>query len=176
MFFIPGWLVSLLTFPGVIVHEAAHKFFCDLAGVPVFKVCYFRLGNPSGYVIHGVTGQLRANFLISIGPLIVNTVPCALLCFSPAVVFELDTVEYPLVILLLAWLGLSIGMYAFPSNQDMANFSQAVRQTGRRDFVYYGALISSLLVRIANILRVAWFDVVYAIGVGWGVPFLLLRL
>lgn len=26
MFFIPGQLIAILTFPGVIVHEAAHRF------------------------------------------------------------------------------------------------------------------------------------------------------
>src|SRR5262245_37083476 len=30
MFFVPGFLISILTFPGVIVHEAAHAFFCRM--------------------------------------------------------------------------------------------------------------------------------------------------
>ena len=36
MFMIPGFLVALVTFPGIICHEIAHKFFCDIAGVPVY--------------------------------------------------------------------------------------------------------------------------------------------
>lgn len=28
MFFIPGQLIALVTFPGVIVHELAHQLFC----------------------------------------------------------------------------------------------------------------------------------------------------
>ena len=51
---IPGWLISLVTFPGVVVHEAAHRFFCDVTDTPVYEVSYFRpRGKPAGYVIHG---------------------------------------------------------------------------------------------------------------------------
>ena len=49
---IPGFLISLVTFPGVIVHELAHVVFCRLTKTPILSVCYFRLGNPAGYVIH----------------------------------------------------------------------------------------------------------------------------
>jgi hypothetical protein len=116
MFFIPGFVIALVTFPGVIVHEAAHRFFCDLAGVPVYKVCYFRIGNPSGYVIHGLTKSLRANFLITVGPLIVNTLLCAVISFPLATSLPLNVTDVPGVFVLLGWLGISIGMHAFPSS------------------------------------------------------------
>ena len=51
MFFIPGFLIAIVTFPGVIVHEAAHLFFCRWFKLEVYDVCFFRVGNPSGYVI-----------------------------------------------------------------------------------------------------------------------------
>jgi len=53
------WLIALVTFPGIILHEWAHKFFCDRTGVPVYKTCYFRLGNPAGYVYPRSDRQLR---------------------------------------------------------------------------------------------------------------------
>jgi len=64
----------MVTFPGVIVHELAHQFFCRLFKVPVFKVCYFRIGNPSGYVIHEPPSSAWTSLLIGIGPLFVNSV------------------------------------------------------------------------------------------------------
>ena len=176
MFIIPGWLIAYLTFPGVIVHEAAHKFFCDLANVPVFSVCYFQKGTPSGYVIHATTSSLRANLLISIGPLIVNTLLCALLCFTPAVVNQLDEAKSPFVFFLLGWLGISIGMHAFPSSQDMNNFSDAVKRSERHDWLRSVAVLFNLFIRLANLLRIIWFDLVYALAVGAAVPFALLRL
>ena len=71
---IPGFIISWLTFPGVIVHELAHKLFCNYTGTPVRQVCYFRLGNPAGFVIHERPTSQWRHILIGIGPLFVTTV------------------------------------------------------------------------------------------------------
>jgi len=60
MFFIPGPVIAFLTFPGVIVHEAAHLFFCKLFKLQVYDVCFLRFGNPAGYVIHEKNGKLQS--------------------------------------------------------------------------------------------------------------------
>ena len=118
--FIPGWLITLVTFPGVVVHEAAHRFFCDLTDTPVYEVSYFRpAANPAGYVIHGKPPSLRASLLISAGPLVINTILCSLLTLTVAYqVLVLDAGWSDPVVIFLAWLGYSIGMHAFPSKQD----------------------------------------------------------
>jgi len=115
MLFIPGKLIAILTFPGVIVHEAGHRLFCSLAGVRVYKTCYFRLGNPAGHVIHGPAQSYGAGFLICVAPFIVNTA-IALLIFSIAVNVSSTAIALPLY-----WLGISIGMHAFPSSGDADN-------------------------------------------------------
>ena len=61
---IPGFVISIATFPGVIVHEFAHQLFCRLAKVAIFEVCYFRIGNPSGYVTHEIPKKTYQNVLI----------------------------------------------------------------------------------------------------------------
>ncbi len=45
-------LTSIVTFPGVIVHEFGHALFCFITRVRVLEICWFRLGDPLGYVIH----------------------------------------------------------------------------------------------------------------------------
>src|SRR3989338_6882775 len=110
MLFIPGFVISLLTFPGVIAHEFSHRLFADLAKVPVYKVCYIRLGNPAGYVIHGSVKGLKNAFLISVGPLIINTVLCALLTFSAIFpLYILEASQYNWIFIPLVWVGFSIG-------------------------------------------------------------------
>ena len=52
MFIVPGLIISILTFPGVIVHELAHQICCKICGVAVYQVKYFQFQNPCGYVIH----------------------------------------------------------------------------------------------------------------------------
>jgi len=176
MFFIPGWLISLATFPGVIVHEIAHRFFADLADVPVYKICYFRVGNPAGYVIHQPAKTLRQSFLISIGPLIVNTILCALITFTAVFpIIYLDEQSYGGVFLLLAWVGYSIGMHAFPSNEDMNNFLATVKNTKERGLLLLAAKVSALLLQLANALRFFWFDLIYAYAVSMILPWFILH-
>ena len=171
MFFIPGFLISFVTFPGVIVHEIAHRFFCDLAGVPVYKTCYFQFRNPAGYVVHGRTENLGAAFLVTIGPLLVNTVLCALITFSAVIpVFILNVEPMPVASFLLLWIGLSIGMHAIPSTQDGQSFKEQV-EDAEGNVVLRG--FASLLVAflwLANLLRVVWFDAIYAVGVAFILP------
>lgn len=174
MFFIPGWLISILTFPGVIVHEVAHRFFADLAHVPVYDVCYFKRGNPAGYVIHAPPKTLKQSVLISVGPLIVNTVLCSLLTFSsvfPLII--LDTEKNIEVFVILAWIGYSIGMHAFPSNEDMQNLLIDVKQKHQSGPLLIVANIFAVLFKIANTLRIIWFDLIYAVGVSMMLPWFL---
>jgi hypothetical protein len=182
MFFIPGWLISLLTFPGIIVHEFAHRFFADLAKVPVYQVSYFRLGNPAGYVIHGPVKGLKDSFLISIGPLIVNTVLCALITFSAVFpIYILDAEEYSWVFGLLLWIGFSIGMHAFPSNDDLENFVEQVKlenmvkevkkEKGGVLLLFFARIFAWFL-KLANALRVIWFDAIYAFGISMLLPWI----
>jgi hypothetical protein len=173
VFFLPGWLVSIVTFPGVIVHEVAHRFFCDLAGVPVYKVCYFRAGNPAGYVLHEKTTKLGATFLITVGPLLVNTVLCSFLTFTPMIAVSLSPEYLHPVFYLLMWVGFSVGMHAFPSNQDAGNFIDALDDAGRHGLLYWVSQGFRGLIFIANLLRIVWFDFLYALVVAWLLPHLL---
>lgn len=173
MFFIPGWLIGIVTFPGVITHEIGHRIFADWAKVPVYKVCYFRIGNPAGYVIHGPVKGLKNAFLISVGPLIVNTLLCALLTFSAVLpLYILEAEQYSWVFILLIWVGFSIGMHAFPSNDDMENLVNEVKNAKQSGSLLMAAKFFAGLLRLANALRVIWFDAIYAFGVTMLLPWL----
>src|SRR5215510_8122568 len=125
MFFIPGQLIAMLTFPGVIVHEFAHMLFCKFRKVAVLDACYFRVGNPAGYVIHEQTSDFNTTFLVAMGPFFVNTILCLLICLPAYMPIKYFNIDHPLSYFLI-WLGVSIGMHAIPSNQDASNiFEQA---------------------------------------------------
>ena len=161
MFFIPGPLITAITFPGVIVHEAAHMLFCKIRKVMVLEVCFFRFGNPAGYVAHGEVGDFTSAFLISVGPLLVNSLLCVLIClpaYYPMQVFDVT----PLHSLFLMWVGLSIGMHAFPSNQDASNLMEHAKIAAKKGNPL--AMLSFPLVvfiYIANLLSFFWFDLIY---------------
>ncbi|NOZ23478.1 MAG: DUF3267 domain-containing protein [Planctomycetes bacterium] len=172
---IPGWLVSVITFPGVIVHEAAHMLFCKMRGIAVLDVCFFRLGNPAGYVIHEETEDFGAAFFVSVGPLIVNSILCLVFCFPAAIpVMEFDVAD-PISYFLI-WLGVSIGMHAFPSTQDASClWVEAKKALSRGNLLALIGFPLVIVIYIANLLSVFWFDYIYGLAIGLGLPAIFLK-
>src|SRR5437867_699771 len=162
--FIPGFLISIATFPGVIVHELAHVAFCKFTDTRVLKVCYFRFGNPAGYVIHEQPSTVWRHILIGIGPFFLNT----------AFGFMLGIVAIPMHMslnrltapqFLLLWLGVSIAMHSFPSTGDARSIWHAVWSKGSP---ISARLIGSPLVFVifaGAIGSMFWLDALYGIGV-----------
>ncbi len=176
MIIIPGWLVSVLSFPGVIVHEAAHMLFCRLRHVAILDVCFFRVGNPAGYVIHEPVEDFTTSFVVSVGPFFLNSLLCIVFCFPAFVPVRVFDRGDPLCFFLL-WLGISIGMHAFPSNQDAANlWHQARRAIGSLNPLALLSFPLVILIYLANLLRVVWFDAIYGVALGLGLPELVLDL
>jgi hypothetical protein len=173
--FIPGEVVAAVTFPGVIVHEAAHQIFCRLRGVAVLDVCYFRFGNPAGYVIHEPVENFTTAFFISVGPFIVNSLLCMILCFPAFVPVRIFDVSDPLSYVLM-YFGISIGMHAFPSTTDAQNLLHHAKLAAKR---FHPLAILSfplvVLIYIANILSVVWADAIYGFAIGLGLPELIFK-
>ena len=173
MFIIPGALISVLTFPGVIVHEAAHMLACKLRNVAVLDVCFFRFGNPAGYVIHEEVNNFNSAFLISVGPFLLNSVLCILICFPSYLPIHFFGLTHPLSYILV-WLGVSIGMHSFPSNQDAKNLLYYARKEVKEFNLL--AIISFpivLIIFIANLLSFFWIDYIYGIWLGYFLPSLI---
>ena len=175
MFFIPGPVIALLTFPGVIIHEAGHLFFCRYFKLPVYDVCFFQFGNPAGYVVHQKTDRFVPLFFVSMGPFFANTLLCIVFCtaaFLP--VWELK-VNDPLAYFFY-WLGLSIGMHSFPSTADLSNMWELAPQKAKQGNLL--AIISLPLVGLLYVLnfgRIFWADLGYGIAVGILGPIALFR-
>ncbi len=115
-----GWFISLLTFPGVAIHEFAHKKFCDWSGVEVFKVSYFRIGRTVGEVTHAQPEKYHQVFWISIGPLIINSFVALVASF---IAFHGQTALGFRIFLI--WISFSAGANACPSDHDMTNITDA---------------------------------------------------
>jgi len=174
--FIPGFVISLLTFPGVIVHEYAHQLFCRLTGVAVIEVCYFRLGNPSGYVKHEIPKKASQNIWIGIGPFFVNTLIGALIAM-PAAIQIIKFKDYSNILnLFLAWLGISIAMHSFPSTGDAASIWKSIwkKETGVLLKLIGTPIVA--LIYICSIGSFFWLDLLYGIGVALVIPILAISL
>jgi hypothetical protein len=175
MFLIPSFLISLVTFPGIIVHELAHQLFCRIQGVAILKTCYFRLGNPAGYVVHEIPKYPHQSLLIGIGPFLVNTIVGALVAFPAALpVIKFDHADGLNSVLI--WLGVSIAMHAFPSRGDAESMNSAI-STG--DVPILLKIVTApivLLINFAAIGKFFWLDLFYGVGVAVALPTLVVNL
>jgi hypothetical protein len=173
--FIPGFIISILSFPGIIVHELAHQLFCRYFKVPVFNVVYFRVGNPAGYVIHEAVTNKAQGILISVGPFIINTIVGALISLPAALpVFKFHNagpLDYVLI-----YLGVSIAMHAFPSRGDANVIWNSMKESSTPLWTKIIGYPIVGLIYIGAIGSFFWLDILYGIGVAVGLPNLLIYL
>src|SRR5262245_25644907 len=172
---IPGFLVAIVTFPGVIVHESAHLIFCKLRGVAVFDVCFLRVGIPAGYVLHETPRDFLSAFLISTGPFFINSLLCFIICFPVFLPMRVFGVEDPISYVLM-WLGVSIGMHAFPSTGD-ANVLWTEARKAAKNWNPLAVISLPLVgvIYVANLLSFFWLDYLYGLLIGFALPEFLLN-
>ena len=173
--------IALLMFPGRILHEISHRFFCDVTTVPVYAIRYFILHHDSktgGCVTHEHTNSLRKAFLIGCGPLIINSIVCMVLTlpFGTSYVLGTDFIKPQSPMMnyahnFVTWFGLCAGIYAMPSNQDIEQIIDLSNSAGSRLFTY--PFISLVYIMNWNYLGYG-FRACYAVLVACLVPFILL--
>ena len=172
---IPGVLISIATFPGVIVHEMAHQLFCRLTRVAVFDVCYFRIGNPAGYVLHEPPQRQSQNLLIGIGPFLVNSLLAAIIS-SPAAIPILKFESGSFLDYVLIWLGISIGMHSFPSTGDANAIWESVKRPDTSLFTKLVPVPLVGLIYVGAAGSVFWLDLAYGAAVAMFLPSLVVSL
>jgi hypothetical protein len=148
------YLYALITSPGVMVHELAHAFFCVLSGTKIFKISLFRFNETAGYVVHAEPRGFFPAFLITFGPLIVNSY-LAMYLFT---LLDWASIWWSLLFL---WLAIAIGLHAIPSRGDAKSlFQSANRKIWRNPLVilFYPFV---LLIYILNLLKKLYFDIIY---------------
>lgn len=176
MFFIPGSVITALTFPGVVIHELAHQLFCRYFKIPVYEVCYFRFGNPAGYVVHGPSENWIHQVLVGAGPFFLNSLLGGLLAFPSALrVFEFEGAASTLDGVLI-WLGISIAMHAIPSTTDAKSIWAAVSGNKASILAKLGVAPVVGLIFVLAIGSVIWLDLIYGVVVSLALPKLLVML
>jgi hypothetical protein len=172
---IPGVVISAITFPGVIVHELAHQLFCRLYKVPVFKVVYFQMDNPVGYVLHEQPREKWHSIMISVGPFIVNSIVGAIIALPAVIpVFELN--DAGPIDFLLMYLGISIAMHAFPSSGDAQAILQSIREKDTKPMIKIIGYPIVGLIYLGTLGSFFWLDFLYGMAVAVGLPYLFISL
>lgn len=164
--FIPGFLIALVTFPGVIAHEYAHERACRKRGLVVLDVCYFQLRSPNGYVRHEEPRAYADAFWISVAPFTFNTLGAIGLAAAAVGVMAglkvAGLAGFWVVPTLVGWVAVSLAWHAIPSRHDARNvWRHAKREWRSSVFAALGFPVVVVLY-ICNLLSFVWFDAIYA--------------
>jgi len=170
-------LLSYVTFPGVVIHEFAHAWACRRMGVRVIKVCYLRLGNPPGYVLHERPATALKHIVIATAPLFVATFLSLVISCAAGVFFVSHAVDdsHGAILAVSLWLSFSFALHAFPSGGDVDALWSDVKNP------HVGLAAKLLLVPVVGLIRLAGFgrrfrfDVLFAALVTAAPPLIVMK-
>lgn len=136
-------------------------------GIAVVQICYLRIGNPLGYVLHERPAYAIQHIMVAVAPFFVSTCVAlsvssiASLFFASQALIEFHDILIPLAL----WLGFSIALHAFPSGGDADALWDDVTSPE------VGFMAKLLLVPVVGLIRLTgfgarvWLDALYAIVV-----------
>lgn len=126
-----------------------------------------------GYVIHEKPRTTRQAIFISTGPFFLNTLVGFLIAFPSALQFKMGAAN--MLDYLLMYLAISIATHAFPSTVDAQALWSAL--TNEKETRWYTKIFVAPVVGLIYLGALGsffWLDLIYAIGVTIGLPWLLL--
>ncbi|WP_135823794.1 hypothetical protein [Halorussus ruber] len=169
---IPGVLIALATFPGVVAHEYAHERACQKRDLQIREVCYFQLRSPNGFVRHEQPSRYDDAFWISLAPFTVNTLLAVAFAVVAGVLLSVTRATgmglFAYATGPPAWLAFSFAWHAMPSKDDAENvYEHAKREWRTSWFARFGFLVVAALY-VWHYLSYLWFDALYALLVVGG--------
>ncbi|MEI7620718.1 MAG: hypothetical protein WCJ57_04090 [Candidatus Falkowbacteria bacterium] len=150
------YFYAILTAPGVVVHELAHALFCLLGGVRIYKINLFQFKKVAGFVVHEEPKGFMSSWLISFGPLIVNS-------YLAMFFFAQIRPIYNLWDLLFAYLGVTIALQAIPSTGDAESLLTMANRNFWKNPLVILLYPLVLILYLLNLLKRFYFDWAYTI-------------
>jgi len=175
---IPGGFFATITFPGVMMHELSHYIMCRLFKVKIHQLKLFSLraehfsfssNAPMGWVSHEPPRKYYKTFLISIAPIIFNTL-LAIIFYTLSLPFlnnkYLFSVSY-----LFIYLGFCCGANAFPSKGDgEVLWNKANEELKNKNYLVLFVYPIILLIYIAHYSSILWIDWIYGGALFFVIP------
>ncbi|MEK7625581.1 MAG: hypothetical protein AAB467_04535 [Patescibacteria group bacterium] len=157
-----SWIFfSLITSPGVVLHEFGHLLFCLLAGVRVYRVKLFGFGKIAGFVEHAEPNGFFQSLLISFGPLTVNS-------FISLILFSQITPPYFTWIHgIEIWIGVVSALHSIPSSGDAGTLMIISTKKLLRNPLAVLGYPFVMVIHILNFLKRFHLHFIYAVVLFW---------
>jgi len=134
-------------------------------GIRVHKVCFLRLGNPMGYVLHEAPAYAFQHILVAVAPFFVSTLLALAASLTGCLLARssLFPETRDAAAAASAWLSFSFALHAFPSGGDADALREDVRSSGVSLFA------KMLLIPVVGVIRLCqmgmhfWLDALFAL-------------
>jgi hypothetical protein len=156
----------------VIIHELGHQVGCWVTGTRVLEVSYLRLGVPAGYVIHAQPASPWRHMIIAAGPFLVNSALAFGIGWAHLQGWWASDPAW-LSPLVLVWLGVAIGMHAFPSMQDATSLLDSVWTRGAGFFAKLLITPIGALMVLGAFANWVFLDLAWGLAFAWIAPRLI---
>lgn len=159
MSFILGYLVRIVTLPGLVVDAFVNKMVCQIMEIEVSKVNYIAIDPKELPVVHAIPDRYYKVFGLSVLPFfIITTVSILIFYLGFWLVNESPAFIIPL------YLGISIGAHAFP-NTTMGSllWKSSITEIKSKNYLAIIGIPVVIFIYIARILHIFWLDVLYGI-------------
>ena len=168
-------LLTIVTFPGVVVRVAVQLAMCRIFKLAIFEVRFLQLKPPFGYVHYERSERFFEEACVTLGPFLFNSTLCLLFCAAAYLpMWELkifDPLGY-----LFYWLGLSLGMHALPLRGDLRHFWRVTAAAAKRGnplaIVAFPLLAA---IRLVDLGRLLLADMAYGVALGLLLPLAVYR-
>lgn len=155
--------IWILTIPGIIIHELAHKKACDIMNVKVYDVRYFRFdGRPPGYVLPEHSGNFWKEFTIAAAPLLFNTLLASAVLLATMALGEQRALW---VHGLGTWLAFAVAMHIFPSDIDLNIIWKEIKSNWRKDPLVTLTIPTAVLLSIHSKIRNIYVELIISISI-----------
>jgi hypothetical protein len=169
-------LLTIVTFPGVVLRVAVQLALCRSFRLAIFEVRFLQLKPPFGYVHYERSERFFEEACVTLVPFLFNSGLCLLFCAAAYLpLWELKIFD-PLAYLFY-WLGLSLGMHALPLRGDLRHFWRVTAAAAKRGNPL-AMLTFPLLaaIRLVDLGRVLLADMAYGVALGVLLPLGVFRL
>jgi len=165
---------TLLTFIGIVAHEAAHVIICLLFGLDIEEIVWFDPDIPGGYVKHRLPAAFTPALFVATAPLLFNTAIAVSLTHYLTRAWAHGPIGYNLWALIPGsvigfWLVVSTLYHSFPSRQDARVLWRHSLQLPQARLIYLFIIpfvmpfIGFLL--LLDLSRQAGGNIIYTVGI-----------
>lgn len=151
-----GYVFRIITFPGMMLDAWLNDMICRFLEIEDYEVHYFSIDKES-IELKSIPDKYSQLFTLCF-------VPFVLMSLVAIYLFHLGVNRFPGAETVFLWLGASIAVHSFPNGAyGYILWTESRVQIRNRDYLGILGLLLAGITRLANLLRIVWLDLLYAV-------------